>query len=164
MKPPTSEAVPPIVVTATSTAPLATPAGTVAVNDVALLYVTDAETPPKVTVDAAVKFVPVKPTEAPRIPDVGLNEAKVGAATIVNVLSLFDTPPCVVNTTAFAPDKPFGTVTVTDVALLAVTVADVPPTVTVGVNEPAFKPVPARTIESPALPDAAVTLEIDGDA
>ena len=75
--------VPPGVVTATSTAPMAF-AGVTHVTDVALTTVTDvAAVPPNVTVDAPVKFVPVSVTVVPPAvaPLIGLSDVMVGAAT-----------------------------------------------------------------------------------
>ena len=76
-------AVPPGVVTATLTLP-ALPAGVTAVICVAETTVNDAAaTPPNVTAEASVKFVPAIVTLVPPAvgPLLGLTESTVGAAT-----------------------------------------------------------------------------------
>ena len=76
-------AVPPAVVTATSFAPAA-PAGVTAVMDVSLTTTTlVAATPPTVTLDPPIKFVPVIVIAVPPVmsPTFGLTEEIVGAAT-----------------------------------------------------------------------------------
>ncbi|MNE07162.1 hypothetical protein D3C80_997690 [compost metagenome] len=73
--------VPPAVVTRTSTAPV--PAGAVAVIDVALLTVWLAVIPPKVTVVAPARFVPLMVTVVPPPvgPLFGAIDVTVGAPT-----------------------------------------------------------------------------------
>jgi hypothetical protein len=60
-------------------APLAAPAGTVAVIEVSLLTVNDeAETPPNFTAVAPRKPLPVIATEVPKVPELGLTRDGLG--------------------------------------------------------------------------------------
>ena len=86
------------------------PAPTVAVIWVALFTVNEvAAVPPKVTVVAPVKLVPVMVTLVPAMPDIGVNEVIVGAETKVNP-AFAAAPPGVVTPTL--PEAPLATVAV----------------------------------------------------
>jgi len=115
VKLPALVAVPPGVVT--EIVPAVTPAGTVAVMDVADTTVNVAAVPLKATAVAPVRFVPVIVTVAPTGPDVGVNDAIVGAG--VKFVALVPVPNGVV--TVMGPTVvPAGTVAV--IVVLAVTV------------------------------------------
>ncbi|CAB4897848.1 unannotated protein [freshwater metagenome] len=110
--------VPPGVVTVTVAAP-ATPAGAVAVTDVADTTTTFAAAfAPNFTPVAPVRFEPVIVTTVPPAtgPLVGLNAVTVGAATYVNETAFADVPPAVVAVTVAAPATPAGVVALIDVA------------------------------------------------
>ena len=112
--------------------PVVAPAGTVAVILVALTTLNVAATPLKVTLVAPVKFVPVIVTVVPTGPNVGVNEAIVGAPAAVVTLKfceLQSLPPGVV-TQIFPVVAPVGTVAVIFVAESTVKFAETPWNVT----------------------------------
>ena len=127
--------VPPGVVTVTSTVPAPSP-GVVAVIEVALLITYDvAGMPPKYTLVANFKFVPVMVTEVPppNGPAVGEIPMTVGGATKVNwsAADVADVRPGVVTVTSIVPADPAGAVTVIVVALVTLNeVAAVEPNLT----------------------------------
>nr|WP_256972820.1 hypothetical protein [Saccharibacillus sp. O23] len=166
VKAPLAVAVPPAVVTLTSTAP-AVPAGVVAVICVEeSTVIAVAAFPPTVTVDPAVNPVPVIVIVVPPAagPDVGLMLAIVGAAIYVKAPLAVAAPPVVVTLTPTAPAVPAGVVAVICVGeSTVIDVAAFPPTVTV---DPAVNPVPVIVIVVPpaAGPDVGLTLAIVGAA
>jgi hypothetical protein len=159
--------VPDGVVTRTLAAP-ATPAGVVAVIEVALTTVTPvAAAPPIVTEVAPVKFVPVIVTEVPpRVdPVAGDTPITVGAGadgiTYVNIVFAVFVPDGVVTRTLTSPAAPAGVVAVIEVALTTVTpVAAAPPMVT-EVAPVKFVPVIVTEVPprvDPVAGDTAVTV------
>ena len=71
----------------TETGPELAPVGATTVNDVAEAVVTVAATPAKVTVlppTVGLKLVPVKVTEVPAGPEVGLMDARVGTRLLTD--------------------------------------------------------------------------------
>jgi hypothetical protein len=154
------EAFPPTV-TVTFAEPVAR-AGTVAVIEVADHAVTVAAVAPKVTVLVpceAPKSLPVKVTELPTTPTVGLREERTGTETTVNG-SLLEALPSTVTVTLTEPAARVGTVTVIEVADHAVTVAAVAPKFTV-LAPPGAAPKlrPVKVTELPAAPDVGVIAE-----
>ena len=120
------------------------------VNEVAL-------TPPKRTIVAPVKFVPVIVTVAPVAAEVGVNEVIVGAGMKVN--PVFEPVPTEV-VTEMLPDAPFPTLAVIWVALFIVKeVAFTPPNLTLVAP---VKLVPVITTLTPCLADVGVKEEIVG--
>jgi hypothetical protein len=166
-----AELVPEGVVTRTLAVP-ATPAGVVAVIEVALTTVTPVATaPPIVTEVAPVKFVPVIVTEVrPRVDPVSGDSAVtvgagVGGVTYVNIVFAKFVPEGVVTRTLAVPATPAGVVAVIEVALTTVTpVATAPPIVT---EVAPVKFVPVIVIDAPprvdpVAGDTAVTVGADG--
>jgi hypothetical protein len=132
--------------------PVVAPAGTVAVILVALTTLNVAATPLKVTLVAAVRFVPVIVTVVPTGPKVGANEVIVGAAaTIVTskVCELQSLPPGVV-TQIFPVIAPVGTVAVIFVGESTVKFAETPWNVTL-VAPVKFVPVIVTDVPTGAL-------------
>lgn len=133
VKPPVDVAVPPGVVSATSTA-AAVLAGVTAVTDVPLTTVNDvAAVPPKVTLVVPVKLLPVIVTVVEPVagPLTGETDEIVGTAKYVNPPVLVGEPPGVVRTMSRAPAVPDGVTAVTEVALTTTSdVTDAPPIVT----------------------------------
>ena len=148
--------VPLTVVSVTFTAPAA-PAGAVTVSDVALAAVTVAAFEPKSTVLPAVVVanpVPVMVTVLPPVvrPLVGLIDVIAGGGVTYVYVAAFDVPPEVVSVTLTEPTAWAGAVTVSDVALAAVTVALVPPNDTALPPVVVAKPVPVMvTVVPPAI-------------
>jgi hypothetical protein len=145
--------VPPVLVTVTATGPAAW-AGDTAVRLVALVNVTlVAAVPPKLTVEALVKLVPVMVTEVPPAvgPEVGVNPVTVGVAALVKVKTSAGVValvwPASVTVTSTGPTAWAGDTAVRLVALLKVTLtAAVPPKLTV---EALVNPVPVIVTEVP---------------
>ena len=112
--------VPPVVVVADTVTAPATPAGAVALIDVADTNVTlvPAFAPNFTVVAPDTNPLPVIVTTVPPAtgPLVGLNAVTVGAATYVNETTFVEAPPGVVTVTVAAPATPAGAVAVTDVA------------------------------------------------
>src|ERR1039457_7195191 len=116
----------------TLTAPTA-PADVVAVIVVAFTNVKLAATPPKVTLVAPVKVVPVMVTTVPPAgePESGLTEVTVGSGLYVYSVLAGVVPTGVVTMTLAAPAAPAGVVAVIVVAFTTATpVAAAPPKVT----------------------------------
>jgi hypothetical protein len=154
--------------TAIATAPVAAPAGVVAVMLVALATETPvAVTPPMVTVAPATKPVPVivMLVPPPTLPEVGAALVTVGAAAAVYVnalASVADCPSLFATTIEAAPIGLGGVVAVMLVALATTTfVAALPPTVTVA---PARNCVPVIVMLVPPaeVPVAGATSEVVG--
>ena len=122
---------------------------------------------PETVTTASNKPEPLITTTSPRCAEAGANESIVGPLgvvlfTIVKVAE-FEVPPAVVTSTEASPaDSPSGTVNVTELAVLAVTVADVPPTVTVGGVTSSCKSVPVMVTLSPAEAEVTSKAEITG--
>jgi hypothetical protein len=160
--------VPPTVVTETATAGPAAWALVTAVKVVLLVKWTDAAAvAPNVTVDAAVKEVPVMVTEVPPVagPLEGVTVVTVGAVRKVKAVVLVTVPPGVVVTeTLTTPATCAGVVALITVALVTVTsMAGFVPNLTVaGVVKPV--PVMVTTVPPAALPLTGVTLAIVGAA
>ncbi|HEY2091287.1 MAG TPA: hypothetical protein VGJ81_05330 [Thermoanaerobaculia bacterium] len=136
---------PPAVVTVTLAAP-GFPAGVVAVSDVADTTTTFvAAAPPIVSVVApASKFEPVTVTLSPPLafPRLGVTELTVGGARYVKAPIFVTVPVGAVTVTSTAPAAWDGVVTVSVVAVAAVTTAGLPPKVTlVLLVVPKFVPV-----------------------
>jgi len=149
VKEPALVAVPPGVVTPIG--PVTAPEGTVAVICVDELTVKDvADTPPKVTEVAPVRFVPVITTLAPTAPLVGEKLVIVGAPMTVKDPALVAVPPGVV--TLIGPvTAPDGTVAVICVDEFTVKdVADTPPNFT-EVAPVRFVPVMTTLVPTDAL-------------
>ncbi len=149
-------------VTVTFTMPV--PAGEVAVIEVAPLMVTlVAAVEPNLTVDAAVKFVPVMVTDVPPAagPEVGLIEVTVGTGVVVKVKmsaeEVAEVPVALVTVTFTVPTAPAGETAVIEVSLLMVKlVAAVEPKSTaVAVSKPV--PVMATEVSAPWVPDVGLS-------
>jgi hypothetical protein len=116
-------AVPPGVVTVIL--PVVEPVRTVAVILVAELTVNVADVPLNLTEVAPVRFVPVIVTLVPTGPLVGVNDVIVGVPVTVKFVALVAVPAAAM--TVMGPVvAPAGTIAVTDVAVFAENVADVP--------------------------------------
>src|SRR5579872_6910839 len=140
--------------TVTFTAPAAT-LGTVTVSEVAVAAVTVLAADPNVTVFAfavVLKFVPVMVMDAPGSAEVGLIEVMVGAVEpllfTVKLAALLAVPPT--DTVTFtAPAAMLGTVTVSEVAVAAVTVPAADPNVTVFAFAVVLKFEPVMVTDAP---------------
>ena len=130
--------------------------------------IVDCTVEPNETLVAPRKFVPVNVTVVvPRTAyGVGLIAVSVGTPRAVKVNAFDALPTLLVKTTFDAAScvKPEGTVNVTEVFVALVTVAEMPPTVTVGFDALGFMPVPVMVMESFALPADAESEVSDGVA
>ena len=135
------------------------PLATTAVMDVALTTLNEAAAvPPKLTVVAPVKLVPVIVTVIPGPAEVGLKDVIVGTGTYVNVPDEVAVPPGVV--TEMVPLVPLATTAVMDVALTTLKeTAAVPPKLT-SVASARF--VPVIVTVSPLVADVGVKELITG--
>ena len=129
------------------------PLATTAVMLVALTTVKElAAVPPKLTVVAPVKSVPVMVTVSPVAADVGVNELMLGAGINVKLLEELAVPPGVV--IDIVPLVPLATTAVMLVALTTVKeVAAVPPKLTAVAP---VKSVPVMVTVSPVAADVGV--------
>ena len=142
--------------TVTVSEPVVAPIGTVVVMLVAVLAVTVAAVPLKLTVllaGVAEKFVPVMVTVAPTRPLAGVTLVMVGAVT-VKLVELVTEKPAIVTVMGPAPTiAAAGTEVVMLVAVLTVTVASMPLNFTVlfaGVSEK-LVPVMVTVVVAPPL-------------
>jgi len=141
---------PPAVVT--ETVPVLAPGGTVTVSAVAVAAMTAARVPLKATAFSAavvLNLVPVIVTFAPIGPVFGLKPVTVGGT--LNATDDMATPPAVFTET-WPVVAPGGTMTVSEVAVAAVTVAAAPLNVTVLVAGVVLKLVPVMMTFVPAAP------------
>ena len=147
-------AVPPGVVIAIF--PVTAPVGTVAVTSISLTTVNADTTPPKVTLVALVKLVPLIVTDVPTFPLGGLKLAITGVT-----LNFFELPnPPGVKIPIPPVLAPLGTVAVTCVAELTVNVvAFIPPNVTLLA---CVKPVPVMMTGVPTGPLGGAKLVMAG--
>ena len=149
--------------TVTTTGPVVAFAGTVTVIEVSLQSVGVASAPLKVTELVpwdAPKFAPVIATVVPAGPESGFKPLMTGSVPTVKVTPLLASPPTVTTTSpvvAFA-----GTVTVIEVSLQLVAVAEVPLKVTVLVPCAAPKLVPVISTVAPSGPATGLRLPIAG--
>jgi hypothetical protein len=128
-------------------------AGTTATMVVALAEVTEALTPLNCTTGEAPKLVPVTVTEAPGAPLVGEKLVMVGVGNTVNVPALVTVMPVPLTRTEMVPVvAPTGTVTVSEFAVAAVTVAKVPLKRTVLLAGIVLKLVPVIVTVAPTAP------------
>jgi hypothetical protein len=153
-----AEVTPPVV-TVTPGVPAAaiSKAGTVAVSLVALLVAMVSGVPPKLTVEAEVKFAPliVKVNDAPpAVAEFGLRLPMVDAGLMVNVEPGEVTPPVLTVTLAVpaAEIKPAATGAVSFVVLTKVGARDVVPHLAVVAE---VKPVPLMVSVNPGAPAVA---------
>jgi hypothetical protein len=156
--------------TATAINPEVAPDGTVTVSDVAVAAVTVAAMPLMVTTLSAsvvLKFVPVIIMVAPMAP-LPVKLAMVGAVlpSVITVKSAAEVAILLFTVTVIFPVvvAPEGTVTVSCVAVAFVTVATVPLTVTVLLDNVALKFVPVMTTVEPTAALVGVKLVMVGDA
>jgi hypothetical protein len=138
-------------------------AGTTAVRLVALPYVVVSGVEPNITVELAVKPVPVTlraNCAPPFTAEAGLRLAMAGPLVTVNVLFVEDDPPGFATWTFAVPASATSaavTAAVSDVALTWVVVSDIVPQTTV---EPLRKFVPVTVIvkpDDPAMPVAGLS-------
>src|SRR5215471_7303119 len=136
--------------------------GTVTVREVAVAAVTVPPAVPKLTVLAmavVLKFVPVMVIDAPGSAEAGLIDVMVGAGgpllLTVKFAALLVLPPTE-TVTLTLPAGMFGTVTVREVAVAAVTVPPAVPKFTVLALAVALKFVPVMVIDAPGSAEAGL--------